>query len=324
MNSSLSVVLCTFNGARYLPFLLESLATQHELPTELIVSDDGSIDNTCQLIANFSQHAPFPVRLLQNETRLGAATNFIATARRARGDWIAFCDQDDVWHPHKLAAMHAASEQRPDASAIFCNANLVNAQGQALGRSLWEHVRYTPAAQKKLAAGHAWDILVKHPVVCGAGLMIHTRVREHLSPIADAWMHDAWAALIAAALGPLVDIPAPLFDYRQHDDNLIGAAKISPRQQWATFLAFDRLDYLDLEYARWQALTTHLDLLPSSPRQSATRQAVADKLVHLAFRKTLPSLRRQRYSALLRAYRAGHYQRFTKGWRPLLADLFLL
>lgn len=323
MKAALSVVLCTYNGATFLPDLLASLARQSKVPDELLVFDDGSTDATTELIDAFARHAPFAIHRHQQAKRLGPAANFMDAARHARGDWIAFCDQDDVWHPHKLAAMHAASERQPDASAIFCDAHLVNTQGQTLGRTLWEHVRYTPVEQQQVAAGHAWEVLVKHPVVCGAGLMIHARVRDHLSPIADAWMHDAWAALIAAALGPLVGIPAPLFDYRQHGNNLIGAARTSLRQQWATFLAFDRQDYLDMEYTRWQVLATRLASLPSSPRQSATRQAVADKLAHLAFRQTLPSLRRQRYAPLWRAVRAGHYQRFTKGWRPWLADLLL-
>lgn len=323
MTPSLSVVLCTFNGARYLPALLGSLAAQHELPDELIVSDDGSTDDTCRLIADFAQHAPFSVKRLHHEIRSGAAAHFVATARHARSQWIAFCDQDDIWHPHKLAAMRAASKQHPVSSAVFCNARLVDSRGQASGQTLWKHVRYTPAEQKRLDTGHAWEVLVKHPVVCGAGLMIHARVRDHLSPIPDDWMHDAWAALIAAGIGPVIGISAPLFDYRQHDNNLIGASRKSLRQQWETFQTFDRRDYLQSECARWEALAKRLQSLPSSLFQEATSQAVAEKIRHLAFRKALPSLRRQRYPSLVREYRSGNYQRFTKGWRPLFADLLL-
>ncbi len=323
MSAMVSVVLCTYNGAAYLPSLLDSLAGQSCLPDELLVYDDGSTDSTATLVANFAQHAPFPVSWHVQTRRLGPAANFVVAAQQAGGTWIAFCDQDDVWHPDKLSTMYAAVEGQPAASAVFCNARLVDARGRPQGGTLWAHVDFTPAEQHCLETGLAWEVLVKHPVVCGAGLMIHSRVRDHLNPIAEGWMHDAWAALLAAALGPLVSVPMPLFDYRQHGGNLIGASRLSWRQQWALFRRFERLAYLQSEDARWQALAERLQGLTASPWQEATRLAVVDKLNHLRRRQMLPRPRRQRLLPLWRDYRAGHYRRFTKGWRPLLADLLL-
>lgn len=323
MSTRLSVVLCTYNGATYLPDLLDSLARQNRLPDELLVYDDGSTDATASLVASFAQRAPFPVSWHRQSKRLGPAANFVAAAQQAHGTWIAFCDQDDVWHPDKLAKLCAAVDRQPAASAVFCNARLVDAQGRANGRTLWQHVRYTQAEQHRMASGLAWQVLVKHPVVCGAGLMVHSRVRDHLAPIADGWMHDAWAALLAASLGPLVGLSAALFDYRQHGSNLIGASRRSWREQWVIFRGFNRQAYLHSEEARWQALAERLQTVAASPWQEATRQAVAGKLHHLERRRTLPRLRRQRLLPLWRDYRAGDYQRFTKGWRPLLADLLL-
>lgn len=321
--ATLSVVLCTYNGARHLPALLESLAGQQSPPDELLVWDDGSTDATQQLIAAFAENAPFVVRWYRQEKRLGPAANFVAAAQLARGEWIAFCDQDDVWHPDKLVRALAASQEHSDTSAVFCNARLVDVDGSPLRRTLWQQVAFTPHEQATLSSGSPWQILVRHPVVSGAGLVIHARVRDCLSPIPDHWLHDAWAALVAAASGPVVAIAEPLFDYRQHEANVIGARPRTLRDLWQTFRHLDRRAYLHMEYQRWEALATRLASLPESHFKQATANAVISKLEHLLRRREFPPARSQRWGSVTREWRSGAYRRFTKGWGPLLADLFL-
>lgn len=323
MTATLSVVLCTYNGARHLPALLDSLAGQRRPPNELLICDDGSTDATQQLIAAFAKRAPFVVRWYRQEKRLGPAANFVAAAQHARGEWIAFCDQDDVWHPDKLVRALAASQEHSDTVAVFCNARLINVDGRPLGRTLWQHVSFTPREQAILSAGTPWQIFVRHPVVCGAGLVIHARVRNCLTPIADHWMHDAWAALVAAASGPVVSIAEPLFDYRQHEANVIGARPRTLSDLWETLHSLDRAAYLQAECQRWDALAARLASLPESRFKQATTDAVTAKLGHLHRRHEFPSARRQRWKGVAREWRSGDYRRFTKGWGPLLADLFL-
>jgi hypothetical protein len=323
VTAKLSVVLCTYNGAAYLPGLLDSLTNQRHPPGELVVSDDGSTDGTAALIASFAESASFPVRWFEHERRLGPAANFIAAAQHARGDWIAFCDQDDIWHRDKLARALSAARECVDTSAVFCNARLIDSKGHPLGRALWQHVAFTPREQQAMAAGKAWDVLVRHPVVSGAGLLIHARVRDHLAPIADDWLHDAWAALIAAASGRVVAIAAPLFDYRQHEGNVIGARPGTLTDFWKSVRTLDRTTFLAAECRRWDALATRLANLPESQFKRATTEAVTSKLTHLMERRDLPPSRMKRLNAVGREWRSGAYRRYTKGWKPLLADLLL-
>lgn len=323
VSKTLSVALCTYNGAQHLPALLDSLAGQRRLPDELLVCDDGSSDATQELIAAFAERAPFVVRWHRQKQRLGPAANFVAAAQRARGEWIAFCDQDDVWHPDKLLRTLAASQEHGDTAAVFCNARLIDVNGRPLGHTLWQRVSFTPLEQGILSAGAPWQIFVRHPVVSGAGLVIHARVRDCLAPIAGHWMHDAWAALVAAASGPVVSIAEPLFDYRQHEANVIGARPRTLPDLWRTFRSLDRATYLKTECQRWDALATKLASLPESRFKQATADAVAAKLGHLVRRHEFSSARRRRWREVVREWRGGDYQRFTKGWGPLLADLFL-
>lgn len=322
MRKALSVALCTYNGAQHLPALLDSLAGQKRLPDELLVWDDGSSDITQELIAAFAERAPFVVRWHRQEKRLGPAANFVAAAQHARGEWIAFCDQDDVWQPDKLVRALDASQEYSDTAAVFCNARLIDVNGRPLGRTLWQHVAFTPREQTILSTGAPWHIFVRHPVVSGAGLVIHARVRDRLAPIADYWMHDAWAALVAAASGPVVSIAESLFDYRQHEANVIGARPRTLPDLWETFHSLDRASYLQTECQRWEALATRLASLPESRFRQATVDAVTAKLEHLVRRYEFPATPKQRWRAVALEWHSGNYRRFTKGWGPLLADLF--
>src|SRR5690349_15385572 len=98
----ISVAMATYNGAPFLPEQLQSLAAQTLPPFELVVCDDGSTDRTIQILREFATSAPFPVRIHENSERLGFGDNFLKAAALCQGDWIAFCDQDDIWLPHKL------------------------------------------------------------------------------------------------------------------------------------------------------------------------------------------------------------------------------
>src|SRR6266851_3311364 len=100
---NISIAMCTYNGERFLQQQLDSIAQQTLLPAELVVCDDGSTDRTIEILEDFASSAPFAVRIHRNETNLGYRANFMKCAMFCSGDFIAFCDQDDVWRPDKLA-----------------------------------------------------------------------------------------------------------------------------------------------------------------------------------------------------------------------------
>ena len=101
--TKISIAMCTYNGAIHLEEQLQSFLAQDRLPYELQVGDDGSMDATLDILSAFAASAPFPVVVHRNDERLGFGRNFTETARRCRGEWIAFSDQDDVWDSRKLS-----------------------------------------------------------------------------------------------------------------------------------------------------------------------------------------------------------------------------
>src|SRR5580658_10032044 len=100
---AISVAMCTFNGAAFLPEQLRSIASQTLRPAEIVIFDDGSMDRTVEILEQFSHGARgFDVRVVVNPVRVGPAANFGQAIGACRGDVIALSDQDDVWLPDKL------------------------------------------------------------------------------------------------------------------------------------------------------------------------------------------------------------------------------
>jgi glycosyltransferase involved in cell wall biosynthesis len=219
--TTISVALATFNGQKFLGDQLRSLAAQDTLPHELVVSDDGSSDGTIAMLRQFAQTAPFPVRLFQNQIRLGHRANFVRAAGECNGDLIAFCDQDDVWQHQKLELMRKAFAD-PQVMLAYHNSRLIDERGAAIGLTQPRLRRgrvYGPLATAP------WKIIVGHSQVLRRSLTrfdrLHPESIDPFVPKATA-THDYWYSFWASVLGKIVYVPKVLVDYRQHDNNASG------------------------------------------------------------------------------------------------------
>lgn len=97
----ISVVVCTYNGERFLREQLDSLLAQTRVPDEIIVQDDGSTDGTLRILQEYAARHPI-FHILKNVGPHGVNPNFFSALRQATGSLIAICDQDDIWMPTKL------------------------------------------------------------------------------------------------------------------------------------------------------------------------------------------------------------------------------
>jgi glycosyltransferase involved in cell wall biosynthesis len=216
-----SIALATFNGARFLPQQLESLARQSLPPLELVVGDDGSTDETLSLLAAFAQQAPFPVRVEQNPVPLGYGANFVAIAGRCQGELIAFCDQDDVWEPRKLEVMTAWFD-KPEVMLAHHNAVITDEAGRALGlvykKNLPSRV-YAPLATDPWWPVHGHAEVMRRQLLTFAPYQPQT-----LEPLDQrcAMPHDRFFFFWATVLGQIAYEKTPLVAYRQHGGNLFG------------------------------------------------------------------------------------------------------
>ncbi len=215
---SLAIILATWNGARYLPALLTSLSAQTLAPSELVIADDGSQDDTLAIIAAWAVSAPFPVRILPpSEKRLGPAKAFARLLAATTADIVLPCDQDDVWQSQKLAVCaHLATDATP--RLLVHDLRLINAQGTLTQTSFWRHQGFNPRQGVQLRT------LVAMNSFPGCAMALNRALITRALPLPEsAVMHDWWFALVTAATGRIRILPQALVDYRQHANNTLGA-----------------------------------------------------------------------------------------------------
>lgn len=208
-----AVLLSTYNGARFLAEQLESLARQSGVEVLLHARDDGSSDATPAILREWAGRWPRLADLTIGEN-LRPAASFLTLLRTAPGDaeYFAFCDQDDVWHPDKLARGVAAiaGEGGP---ALYCsNVALVDEALAPLG----------PAPRN---GDTRFVHLLFENIAFGCTVVMNRAARDLIAahdPGAAAVMHDWWCALVVAAFGRIHYDPRPGVSYRQHGGNTVG------------------------------------------------------------------------------------------------------
>lgn len=104
---TVSVVMCTYNGERYIREQLDSIVAQTYPLKEIIIQDDGSTDHTVEICQEYAARYPF-IHVFVNEHNKGLDANFESATMRSTGEFVAFSDQDDVWYPEKISKQVAA------------------------------------------------------------------------------------------------------------------------------------------------------------------------------------------------------------------------
>ena len=234
---SVSVVMATYNGAEFLGDQLASLAAQTRLPLELVVCDDQSSDETLEIVDRFAASVPFEVRAVRNEERLGFAENFLKAARLSRGDLIAWCDQDDVWMPEKLACCVPEFE-RDQRLFLVVHARQIGdwvrhgrpavrgAGGEWLGRAnrrrVLRRMSHTPASAPLDTSYPGYATVISRRVID----MSDALASRLPGVVAQFTGHDTWTSFLAAAVGNTVLLPDVVVQYRQHTDQATGGAAL--------------------------------------------------------------------------------------------------
>ena len=223
-DGAVSVAMTSFNGALYIRAQLDSIARQTMPPREIVVTDDGSTDATQSEVEAFARTAPFPVTFVRNPERLGFQDNFLKAASLCSGEYVAFCDQDDVWLPHKLERGYRAMVE---SGAILSTHGAIVTDSALRPLSTLRHGvtrdEILPRRSYQALPGRAY----------GFTLLFHRDLPGMISPALRPTVpgepgrvlyHDVWIALLASAFGDTAHIAEPLALYRQHDANAMGAA----------------------------------------------------------------------------------------------------
>ncbi len=222
--STITIVMATYNGEKYVGEQIESILASNYQDMELYIYDDGSKDNTVELLKSYETQYPDMVHVVQNETNLGHAMNFIHALSRTTTDYIMFCDQDDVWKKHKVATTlkrmrHMEAQLGKDTPlAVFTDATVVDGNLNVLNQSFFCSGHLNPC---RTDLPH----LLMENKLMGCTVMVNAALRKVLQskPLPQhARYHDWWLALIAAAFGRIGYVRESTMLYRQHGSNVVG------------------------------------------------------------------------------------------------------
>lgn len=323
----ISVALCTYNGSKYLNQQLRSIALQTRKVDEVVICDDGSTDNTLEIIEQYSKEVNFPVYVFQNSKNLGSTKNFERCLTLCNGEYIFLSDQDDAWYPDKVAKMMEVLENNPAIEAVFSNAMVMNGNSNPVGRTIWDEIEFTPELQTKWKKGESYEILFNNFVVTGATLAVKNTALAKTMPfpthIKD-FIHDAWMALWLSLDNSITFIEEPLMYYRIHESQQVG---FGGKEEYVTMKnRFSRDRALKLAPLMEKADTMHHlyeELLKRPGIIPDKLNVLKNRMEHFAMRSSLPENRLFRIIPVMKDLFRGRYRFSSKDWwLPVLGDIF--
>ena len=202
-----SVIIPSYNSLDYLPDALESALQQTFTDVEILIVNDGSVDDTERWVLS---QAHSQVKLISQEN-LGKSAARNRGLAESVGDYVAFLDADDIWEPTKLEQQVRCLEANSQVGLVYTWTALADSRGQPTGRVL-----------ASTATGNVWKALVlKNILACGSTPLVRRQCFDKAGlfaldlPLAQDW--DMWIRL--ASHYEFAVIKAPLVRYRKHDRN---------------------------------------------------------------------------------------------------------
>lgn len=326
MLPSVSIAMTTYNGEQFIRQQLDSLLLQIYLPREIVICDEQSTDRTIAICEDFSRSCEVPIRIFVNSIRLQYRANFMKSANYCSGDLIAFCDQDDIWNPHKLEIIAKRFAAAPSLKMVSHNANLIDSSGALLGNTLVpSDIKDAVYAIGRIVPG---DQPLGFTQVFRQDLLKYSDARlGTIDPLkaSEPLAHDQWIHILATVTGERAYISDVLADYRQHGGNQYGAPKQVKRSIWEKIEVqlFEHADYKLLQRVN-HALSVSLESVGLS-----FGAELFSKLANAYLLRSRVFLNKDffdRLRAWIVMWQAGLYSNgshisFVKG--ALLRDLFL-
>lgn len=204
-NPLVSIALCTYNGAKYLQPLLDSVLAQTYQNIEIVVVDDCSTDNTYDMLAAYARENP-NIRLYKNESNLGFVKNFERALNYCTGELIALCDQDDIWLANKIELQVNALG---DNVLLYHDSEFVSEDGVTLNKKMSDLFNFYRGDQP--------EVFLLSNCVSGHSILVKREIIKYALPLNEGLYHDWWIAYVATNHGSVDYIPECLVKYRQHE-----------------------------------------------------------------------------------------------------------
>lgn len=220
-NPSVAILLATYNGAGNVRKQLESIQAQTYPYFCCYIHDDGSKDETMEIVRAFCMDHPDKFRIIEGAPCGGAMKNFLYLMKCVKSEeYIMFSDQDDVWKPEKLEKSVQKLEECPAlVKCAYSDLEVVDEQLDLIAASYFAYTGKNPYKNDLQS-------MLRSNIALGCTMIFNRPLLElslRLKNYDLITMHDWWVALLAVAFGKLLYIDEPLICYRQHHHNTVGA-----------------------------------------------------------------------------------------------------
>lgn len=258
--NKIAILLATYNGAKYLKVQLDSLFAQTSQDWTLFVHDDGSTDNTIDIIKSYQEKYGDKIVIIDDGIRgLRARNNFFHLLEIVDSEYYMFCDQDDYWNPDMIDTFLSAlegikckSQEKP--LLIHSNYSVVDSSLNIIYESYWDKVGIDP--KDVYSEGL---ISIANPIR-GANALINNALKSKIVPVQDnLLMYDSWLSLVAARVNALIiPIYRPTNLYRIHNSNCLGSNLTSTKHSIISILKGNIEKYRALESASYGSIVKYI------------------------------------------------------------------
>ena len=264
---NIQVLLSTYNGENFLQEQIESLIHQEGVNVKILVRDDGSTDNTLQILRAYEHEGKLSVIDGRN---IGWRQSFMhLTAQSVDCEYFAFCDQDDIWLPNKLKIALTQLEKMPKGQPnLYCSNLIYYKNGTEFGLIR----KKTPNLTLQLA--------LMRSLSAGCTMVFNRELRDMVvdNKPKHVTAHDFWLYQVASLLGNVYYDMNSYILYRQHSENQIGAS-INKKSIWKKRIESARKNFMcnDRQFAAKELLRLYSPMITDENREIVERVAYYDR-----------------------------------------------
>lgn len=222
-----SVVITTYNGEQYIKEQVESIMNQSIKPDEVLIFDDGSKDNTLNILKDLIIKYP-KISLYNNKNNLGYVMNFWNGLKKAKGDFIFLSDQDDVWDPKKIEVMTKAFINHDDMLSLATGYITIDEHGNK--KKNFKDIHYLGKGGLRKVT---FEQFIKSPRYPGMAMAVRRSLIEdiHNNEEKIIHSHDWFLNLNAALKNGMYFMDYISTYYRQHSTNTYGTNANYPKEK---------------------------------------------------------------------------------------------
>lgn len=218
------ILMATYNGENYLSEQIDSILNQTYSNFRLLISDDGSTDNTRKILEKYTKKDKRVIVYLQDKN-LGIVGNFEFLLKKVDNPYFMFSDQDDIWNLDKIEKSLKKIKES-NAELIYTDLEVVDSNLNTTYSSYWK----LKNIYHKIKKYNSFESLYLNNFVTGCTILSKKEVIEKVLPLPKTSkyvLHDYWIPLIISQSGKIDYIEEPLIRYRQHKNNKVGSKRKS-------------------------------------------------------------------------------------------------